>query len=396
MVKAPSASVRSAALDGYRALAILVVMLAHVRWEDGYPEWLRATDPFVRGGVTAFMVLSGYLITRSLLSSEAKTGRIDILTFLGKQAVRFYVPLIGYLGVVLAIWGREPQFNLTAALRVLWLDPWTGDLRDRTSELTLHLYSLAAQMQFCLWWPVVLRFLPASRRFATVTVLMLLAAAWRILGRELAIANGTTILRTDYIFGSLMVGSWWAVAAHYQRLNWVLRRTGPRMAVVVVVALMVLAVTRSPSAFLSLISPELRDLVQPWRQAIPVVVGIRLVASLAALMSFGCLVFLLQQHRPTRLANFLASPALTWLGRISFSVYLWQSVFCSGSSGTFLDRFPWNIIASITCGFIAFHLWEKPSLKWRDNVKQWLQQRNASKQVAAQLPVERQCSHDRR
>lgn len=382
----PPASGRSPALDGYRALAILVVMLAHARWGDGYPKWLRSTGPFLHGGVTAFMVLSGYLITRSLLSSEARNGRIDLVTFLGKQAIRFYVPLIAYLGVVLAIWGWQSDFNLVAALRVLWLDPWTGDMTNGgTGFLTVHLYSLAAQMQFCLWWPVLLLVIPTRNRFATVTVLMLLAASWRILGRELAILNHTTEVRTDYIFGSLMVGSWWAIAACYGKLNRVLRLTGPRLAAIVVGALLVLAVTRSPAAFLGLISPELRDLVMPLRHTLPVVVGLRVVASMAALMSFGCLVFLLQQHRPVRLANLFASPALTWLGRISFSVYLWQNVFCFGITGTPADMFPWNIAASIACGFVACHLCEKPSLVWREKVKQWLENRNTRHPTSARI-----------
>jgi peptidoglycan/LPS O-acetylase OafA/YrhL len=365
---------KSSALDGYRALAVSVVMLNHTRLGDGYPTWMTLLDPFLRGGVTAFMVLSGYLVTSSLLREEAQAGAIDLRRFLGKQAVRFYLPALGYLTISLGIWGwQTPGFNWWAALRVLWASPWTGDTPSGVTALTGHLYSLAAQVQFCLWWPLLLCLLPLGRRFVPVTVIMLALAAWRILGRELAIMEDASTLRTDYIFGSLMVGAWWALAASKGLMDWILRLTGMRLVPIAGTALLILVFTRSPSAFLGLISPDLRAWVAPWRELPAVAISIRGLLSLVAMMAFGCLAFLLHQHRPVRLADLFAWRGITWLGRISFSVYLWQNVFCFSISGTPLDFFPWNVVASIACGFIAYKLIEVPSLRVRSWVKQRFQ-----------------------
>lgn len=370
-------------------MAIMVVMLAHTRFGDAYPVWMRPLDPFIRGGVTAFMVLSGYLITHSLLAEEIRRGKVNLPAFLAGQIVRFFAPTLPYLAIALLVWGVPTAgFQWKPSLRVLWISPWTGDGFGGATHLTGHLYSLAAQTQFCIWWPLLLTAIPQGRRFVPVSLVMLTAATWRILGREIAVSHNETQQRTDYIFGSLMVGAWWAVAVAKGRMDWILRLTGTRLLPVVGGVLLVLAFTRSPSAFLELISPELRQAVAPWRQIPAVAVSIRVILSLVAMMAFGCLAFLLHQGRPVRVAQLFAWPGITWLGRISFSVYLWQNVFCFGVSnlqiGSLrLDNFPINMVASVACGYLSYRLVELPSLKLRSWVKQRIRSRNGTDKSAS-------------
>lgn len=384
----PNPSRRSEALNGYRALAIMVVMLAHTRFGDAYPAWMRPLDPFIKGGVTAFMVLSGYLLTHSLLAEESRRGKVNLLAFFAGQFVRFFAPVLPYLAIALPVWGLPTAgFQWAPSLRVLWGSPWTGDGFGGATHLTSHLYSLAAQTQFCLWWPLLLMAIPKGRRFMPVTLIMLAAAAWRIVGREIAVAHNETQQRTDYVFGSLMVGAWWAVAVAKGRMGWILRLTGARLLPIVGGVLLILAFTRSPSAFLELISPELRQAVAPWRQVPVVAVSIRVMLSLVAMLAFGCLAFLLHQGRPARVAQIFAWPGITWLGRLSFSVYLWQNVFCFGVSnlkigGLRLDDFPTNLFASVACGYLSYRLVELPSLKLRS----WCKQRIRSRSETALSP----------
>lgn len=383
---------RSEALNGYRAWAITIVMLVHARFGEGYPTWMAAWDPFIRGGVTAFMVLSGYLVTRSLLGEEERRSRMDLGSFLGGQAVRFYVPVLAYLAIALGfVAPHHPNVDYGKALRVLWLSPWTGDNWDGVTHLTGHLYSLAAQLQFFLLWPLILRAVPRERRFVVTTVLMLVAVTWRSLGREWAIQNNETLQRTDYVFGSLMVGAWWGIAVVGGRMDWMLRMTGLRLATVVAGALLVLLFTRSPSAFLELISSELRRQVAPWREIPLVATTIRWGLNLVAMIAFGCLAFLLHHGRPVRVARVFAWPGITWLGRISFSVYLWQNLFCFSASGLTLgnlrlDRFPWNLVTSVAFGYVAYRLVEVPSLRLRRWVKERLRRPASARQTPRLAP----------
>lgn len=71
-------------LDGFRALAILIVVLSHA-----------GLGKFVPGGfgVTIFFFLSGYLITSLLRVEAANTGKIDIGAFYVRRTVRIFPPL---------------------------------------------------------------------------------------------------------------------------------------------------------------------------------------------------------------------------------------------------------------------------------------------------------------
>lgn len=356
---------RSLALDGYRALAITIVMLNHTRHVEGYPSWLLEMNAFLRGGVTAFMVLSGYLVTLSLLKEEARSGVVGGWEFWRRQAVRFYVPVLAYLALACLWFSGRSEFNWVRTLRVLWMDPNTAG----NAWWTGHLYSLAAQLQFCLWWPLLLRLIPRGHRLVPVTILMLVAVGWRTLGRELALQAHGNILRTDFVYGSLLVGAWWAILVSKGRMEWILRLQGRQLGPLFLLAAFVVVFTRSPSAVLGVVSDGLRDWVAPWREVFPVVITVRALVSLGAMMAFGCLAFLLHSGRPARIAALFASPLITWLGRISFSVYLWQNVFCFGITGTFADRFPVNVIASIVFGGVAYYLFELPSLRWRSRLK---------------------------
>src|SRR5580700_11243732 len=67
------------ALDGLRALAVLPVLLFH----GGAPgfQW-----GYV--GVDLFFVLSGYLITTILFKEYTQTGRISLISFYRRRALR--------------------------------------------------------------------------------------------------------------------------------------------------------------------------------------------------------------------------------------------------------------------------------------------------------------------
>ncbi len=356
---------RSVALDGYRALAITIVMLNHARFAVGYPDWLMSMGGFIKGGVTAFMVLSGYLVTLSLLKEETRSGMMGGWAFLRRQAVRLYLPALAYLAVVCVWFSDRPGFSLWQSVRVLWADPNTA----KAFSWGGHLYSLAAQIQFFVWWPLLLRVIPRGHRLLPVTVLMVLGVAWRTLGKEWASQEHGNYLRTDFVYGSLLVGAWWAILVQKGRMEWILRLRGVQLLPLVAAAVFVIVFTRSPSQVLGVISDDLRDWVAPWRERFAVVVTIRALVAMAGMMAFGCLSFLLHRGRPARLAGLFSLPAVTWLGRISFSVYLWQNIFCFGTTHTWADRFPLSLLASVGCGYLTYRFVELPSLRWRSRLK---------------------------
>jgi peptidoglycan/LPS O-acetylase OafA/YrhL len=78
---------------------------------------------------------------------------------------------------------------------------------------------------------------------------------------------------------------------------------------------------------------------------------------------------------------------VAWLGRISYSLYLWQELFCSNAafrSGYLL------ILPSIACACLSYYLVERPMLRMRDRLD--LRSTSGARQSAPvqELPLARE------
>jgi peptidoglycan/LPS O-acetylase OafA/YrhL len=336
-MQSPAGSARINSIDGYRAFAILAVILHHVRYSPGYPQSLQLPADYVPPGVTAFWLLSGFLITRSLLRDEQKYGAVRFGQFYARQGIRYFVPLIAYLigiGILIAI--RFPGGDWRAVLHPLFLDPNTYCVSTRIS----HLYSLVLQIYFWLSWPIILRILPNRSRLPLAMFLCAIAFVWRAYGEQRALELGTCPGRVDYYFASLLLGACFALGQNHLRKFATFRFAWP-----IALSLFVLALLVGLSRIFGYFS------------------------SFFIAFAWGLLVFALANNLLPRIGRLLSFPGLTWLGRISLSLYLWQNIFCFGLSGTFLDRFPINIPAAIALGYLAYRLIELPSLRWRSKIK---------------------------
>ena len=161
------AQARVKSIEGLRALAIASVVAYHL--EVG---WL----PSGHMGVVMFLVLTGYLVTNSLLREFDRTGDVDLLAFWGRRVKRLWPPLAAMVAVVCA---ACVVFNHVALTKMrpdilpslLFFDNWNYiasglsyfDKIGGVSPLT-HLWYLGVDMQLCLLWPLIaLGCLKASR-----------------------------------------------------------------------------------------------------------------------------------------------------------------------------------------------------------------------------------------
>lgn len=160
------------ALDGVRAIAILMVIVFHVvivcHTANELPGMTRAQNVFVSVaglgwmGVDLFFVLSGFLITGILLDVPNPTNALR--NFYARRVLRI-VPL--YVVFLLFTMFAATALGLssveeTAKLRHTQLWYWTYSMnilvaRGNWGATTLpvsHLWSLAVEEQFYLLWPV--------------------------------------------------------------------------------------------------------------------------------------------------------------------------------------------------------------------------------------------------
>jgi peptidoglycan/LPS O-acetylase OafA/YrhL len=98
------------ALDGLRAVAILLVFTTHLAYQD---LW-RYTGG--GNGVNVFFVLSGFLITTLALREESRSGRVSLRSFYIRRLFRIYPIYLGVLAFYcVLIYGLHWEANRRAA-----------------------------------------------------------------------------------------------------------------------------------------------------------------------------------------------------------------------------------------------------------------------------------------
>lgn len=179
-------------LDGMRGLAVLLVLMFHFAWtfpgEDveaahGLVEKLAVQiHAFLWSGWTGvdlFFVLSGYLITRGLVTPSNKAIGTRMKMFWMRRVLRifplYYAFIIVGTIVGLAIgssWIPGPSYWL-------YMQNYTLAFDDDVLRWTAHFWSLAIEEQFYFVWPIVALLVPRKKLIPTILVLVPAVVALR-------------------------------------------------------------------------------------------------------------------------------------------------------------------------------------------------------------------------
>jgi peptidoglycan/LPS O-acetylase OafA/YrhL len=164
--------------DGLRALAVSCVAIAH--WITPYPLGL----PFGAIGVLTFFVLSGFLISGILLDSwapgEDESGRWrQLRIFYTRRFLRIF-PLY-YATLAIAYYLNVESVRETIGVTLTYVTNFHLFLRGDWQGRISHLWSLAVEEQFYLFWPFLVLFL--LRRFLlwAIVGLIILAPLFRVI-----------------------------------------------------------------------------------------------------------------------------------------------------------------------------------------------------------------------
>lgn len=147
-------------IDGLRAVAVLSVIIFHA-----FPDLI--PGGFI--GVDVFFVISGYLISR-IIFSNLEQDTFSIRDFYTRRILRILPALITVMFASLALaWpyllAREYQQlskhvmagSAFVSNLVLWKEKGYFDIAAEAKPL-LHLWSLAIEEQFYIFWPLLLAF----------------------------------------------------------------------------------------------------------------------------------------------------------------------------------------------------------------------------------------------
>ncbi len=145
-------------LDGLRFLAVTMVLIDH--WSSDVLQF-----PISYLGVCMFFVLSGFLITRILLQARQKdenlgrSHKFSLKQFYIRRTVRIF-PIYYLTILALFIWNVEPVRE-----KIWWYITYTTNIYIAINQTWMgssdHLWSLAVEEQFYLFFPFIVFFLSA-------------------------------------------------------------------------------------------------------------------------------------------------------------------------------------------------------------------------------------------
>ncbi len=186
-------------LDSLRGLAIAGVIVSHLHFESPLLQ-----IGWGRYGVELFFVLSGFLITGILLKAREqvdagrRTGGAAVRQFFIRRVLRIF-PIYYLTLAVTAIIGIAPVRE-TLGWHLLYASNIYFALRGDWNGPISHLWSLAVEEQFYLFWPWLILFLP-RRWLRLAIVIAVVAGPLYRLGCVLLGANA--IATESLLFGCL-------------------------------------------------------------------------------------------------------------------------------------------------------------------------------------------------
>jgi len=293
-------------LDGLRAISIALVMLQH--FTDGLPGMPPSPGLF---GVEIFFSISGFLIARLLLAEMDETGGLSLANFYFRRLLRLSPPLVALVAAMSAFmwWHGERDLRAGACALFYATNYCVTEVGVMYAGPGVNLegtWSLAVEEHFYLLFPLALMALyrPDMRGlYALVGAVCAAAMAFRVgyalEGRPENFMAWRTESAVDAIMGGCLVS---IMSSH-----------APGRA-----ALRVLATTASlGAATLVLLAGEI---VSTWSK-----LGFALAQGATALWLAFLIANVLFNPDLAGFRNALNRPALTWLGRISYSLYLWHT-----------------------------------------------------------------------
>lgn len=336
--------------DGWRAVAITVVMLQHSSDQitAAVGSWIEPGTNLFREngrlGVAIFFAISGYLITSLLLDEFDRSGSASLRAFYVKRAFRILPPLL----VVLATFG---VLGLTGVIPIP-LGKWLGSLlfvQNYTpggSWYLGHFWSLAVEEQFYVIWPILLVVCRPRRALRVCAGLIVAVALWRFVDLHNGITASSPLHfddRTDTQLDGLLWGCLLAMTCRAPAVRDIVGRVtrGWRWWVLLA-ALVASQAAQADSAWGESAQRAVR----------PLLIGLIVVGTALA--------------PATPIGRVLELPALRWVGRISYSLYLWQQLFLTWDGFEarrleWVQWFPLSVAAAFTMAYLSHRFVERPT-----------------------------------
>jgi peptidoglycan/LPS O-acetylase OafA/YrhL len=347
-------------LDGWRALAILGVLMTHdLSWNIGRHS-SRGFKGFGGYGVMLFFSISGILICTRILEEEALAGRFRLTPFYIRRFFRIQPAAMTYLAAIALL-------RLTGIVHERW-HYWFGAVFlyanflfkvtevGGTGAFTGHFWTLAVEEHFYIFLSLLLFFVRRRRIQVFAVVIALIWVGQTIARHEGMFSFDVSARRTYWVILLLLTPSFFALLLRLHEVRATsVRYLKPWVAYMVTVALMlaVRGAHKNPGKFWSLTS--MLQAESPY-----------------LFFGFSLWVIATMLHPKSWSTRLLELPALRFIGRLSYSIYLWHVLFfipvypevaITSPALLFLSGRPWKYVATIAAAMLSYYLIERPLIR---------------------------------
>ena len=327
-------------IDGLRAFAVVAVIINHFN-KDLLPSGYL--------GVDIFFVISGYVITSSLVNRESKNFWDFITGFYERRIKRLVPALVVFVlitSILICLFNPNPTPALRTAIRSLfglsnlYLLRESTDYFAQSTELNpfAHTWSLGVEEQFYLLFPILIWFSGFGRQAKNgARNLFLWIGALTVASLTGFIVLHPTNQPAAYF---LMPPRFWEMAAgclvfisfnKWAKIEQALEQVPPLLIVAVMVGVMFL----------------------PISSAVPATIAIVLLSGvLIACLKSGTAAFTVFTNR-----------SVVYIGLISYSLYLWHWGVLSisrWSVGVNWFTVPFQLLLMLAISALSFHFIEQP------------------------------------
>lgn len=322
-------------LDGWRAIAVCLVMGAHsvpMMRNGGYS--LAASFFNHAGyGVDIFFGLSGFLISTLLLDERERSGTVSLMGFYTRRVFRIIPPILVYLlvlysaALVLNVGGFEVLASLLFVRNYVDGSWYTG-----------HFWSLSIEEHFYLVMPLLILCLRPRALMVTCLALIGLCIVVRWYEFNFMHLGANPQFRTENRVDALL---WGSVIAQALRIADFKAQFKSLLSPTVLGALVIATVM-----LLSLYDSQ----------------AFRRTLTATVIPIFLVYTVLNPEHGLGRL---LETKAMRFIGRLSYSLYVWQMLFLVPASRPLgmLQSFPFAIVMPFFMATLSYRCVEKPFIR---------------------------------